>query len=876
MSSPVFDGVIAQVQEALRVARPTLAIAELTPLLATHLTLTQQAHAHALLAQAYEFTSQWEEVAQLLRRYEDRAQMAELPLSLQALLCRRLASLHTEQGEWPVALHFARQALHLAELDDHPSDQGEAHQALGKAYRLLGQPAFARQHFQAALNLHQALGARVLMARSYFGLSAVATGSSEYALARQVLHRAFNLVSKADDPLLYGLLCSMQASTLMLEETAPLAERVLWFERARAAFEQVGHRRFLARVLGNWGDQLLRVGNWQEGERLLQQALALSQELQDRRALANALESLAELHVRQGKYEISQSYLAEALSWVEGRDHFVELQVRLSMARLHWQQGHATPARAAFAAVVARAGETEAKQWQVAAQLYLAEMALSEGQETTAADLLTTCQPDVEKLRSLGLMGHLRFVEGRLAFVQQQFVPAREALDQARTIFAISGQRWWLGRTQFALAEVLTQAGQHAAAHEVVQQAEREFQAVAAQPFLQQIHQWRRQHPLPTCNGRRETKQSPEVPLQRLPETEGVGRLLRAVAFREVLLRELLALVQAELPTSRITLYEHSEVGARRLLLTSEVRSRSETPTIFRLEPWQCAPLDVEMTPAPTLTPKLSNLLQAAQIGLEACAARERATFTTASEQQAEHLDRPLPGLLYQSQAMRKLAADIHQIQGSEVTILLLGESGTGKEVVARALHALSVRRARPFVPFNCANLSAELLASQLFGHHKGAFTGATQHSAGVIRAAQQGTLFLDEIGELPLEVQPKLLRFLQDKEIHPLGAGTPEKINVRVVAATNRPLEELVKAGRFREDLYFRLNVIPLHVPPLRERREEIPLLARHFLAQYGAAAQKPALELCPEALDVLTVYDWPGNVRQLALNHNKSYLVG
>ena len=199
MSSPVFDGVIAQAQEALRVARPTLAISELTPLLATHLTLPQQAHAHGLLAQAYELNSQWDEVAKLLRPYEDRARTTGLPLSIQHLLCRRLASLHTEQGELPTALHFARQALHLAELDDHPSDQGEAHQALGKAYRLFGQPVFARQHFQAALNLHQALGARILMARSYFGLSAVATGSSEYALARQVLNRAFNLVNEADD-----------------------------------------------------------------------------------------------------------------------------------------------------------------------------------------------------------------------------------------------------------------------------------------------------------------------------------------------------------------------------------------------------------------------------------------------------------------------------------------------------------------------------------------------------------------------------------------------------------------------------------------------------------------------------------------------------
>jgi DNA-binding NtrC family response regulator/tetratricopeptide (TPR) repeat protein len=864
MPSPVFDRVIAQAQEALRIASPTLAISQLTPLLTVSLTPAQQAHAHALLAQAYELQSQWDEAARLLRPYEDRARTTELPLSLQHLLCRRLASLYTEQGELPTALHFARQALHLAEHDDNSSDQGEAHQALGKAYRLLGQPVFARQHYQAALNLHQTLGARVLMARSYFGLSAVAAGSSEYLLARQSLRRAFNLVSDADDPLLYGLLCGMQASTLVLEETAPLAERVQWFARARAVFERIGHQRFLARVLGNWGDQLMRVGQWQEGEDLLRQALALSQALQDRRMLANGLESLAELYLRQGKYEHSQSYLAEALSWVEGCDHFVELQMRLAIARLHWQQGHSAQARAAFAQIVTRAGETEARQWQVAAQLSLVEMALSEGQIASVEELLHSCRPAVEKLCSLGMTGQLRFLEGRLALAQRRFLSAREALEQAHTMFTVSEQRWWVGRTRFALAEVLLSLGQRQAAHTLLQQAEQDFAAVAAAPLQQQLQQWRRQFLSPAPA--KERLPEPEPAPLPLPESEGFGRLLRAVAFRAVLLRELLALLQAELPTHHIALWERSETDARKMLLASAHRPlrASETPALIRLEPWQSTPLEVQITPAPTLTPRLADLLQTAQSGLELCAGRERAVFTMASEQQAEHLERPLPGLFYQSQAMRALAADIYSIQGSDATVLLLGESGTGKELIARAIHTLSDRRERPFVPFNCATLPAELVASHLFGYRKGAFTGATQNSQGVIRAAENGTLFLDEIGELPLEVQPKLLRFLQEREIHPLGAATPEQVHVRVIAATNRALEEMVKTGRFREDLYYRLNIIPLRVPPLRERREEIPLLVRHFLQQHQTA-HRPAVELCTEALDALMTYSWPGNVRQL-----------
>jgi DNA-binding NtrC family response regulator len=195
--------------------------------------------------------------------------------------------------------------------------------------------------------------------------------------------------------------------------------------------------------------------------------------------------------------------------------------------------------------------------------------------------------------------------------------------------------------------------------------------------------------------------------------------------------------------------------------------------------------------------------------------------------------------------------------------VIITGESGVGKEVVARAIHDLSSRAGRPYVTFNCAATPRELFEGQLFGHRKGAFTGATSDQPGTIRAADGGTLFLDEIGELPLDMQPKLLRFLENGEVSPLGERRPVTVDVRVVAATHRDLEALVRQGRFREDLYFRLQVIPLRVPPLRERREDIPALARHFLRELGPKGRAPVL--APDALAVLTAHDWPGNVREL-----------
>jgi tetratricopeptide (TPR) repeat protein len=275
MSAPTLDQLFHQAKEALRAAQPALALTHLQQLPVRSLTPPQQAQADALRAHAYEYHSQWSEVARLLHPYEDRTRTAMLPVAVNHLLCLRLASLHTEQGELPRALHCARQSLELAKLAEDRSAQGEAHQMLGKAYRLLGQLVFARQHYQAALNLHQAVGARVLMAWSYLGLSVVATGSSEYALARQSLQRAFNLVTAADDPLLYGLLCSVQASTLMLEETAPLAERIHWFAEAKTAFANIGHRRFLARTHRQLGRSTLAGRARASGARVVARSIGL-------------------------------------------------------------------------------------------------------------------------------------------------------------------------------------------------------------------------------------------------------------------------------------------------------------------------------------------------------------------------------------------------------------------------------------------------------------------------------------------------------------------------------------------------------------------------------------------------------------------------
>ena len=245
-----------------------------------------------------------------------------------------------------------------------------------------------------------------------------------------------------------------------------------------------------------------------------------------------------------------------------------------------------------------------------------------------------------------------------------------------------------------------------------------------------------------------------------------------------------------------------------------------------------------------------------------------QALAQSAPQREQARLRRELPAapprLIGASRPMRQLIELIARAARSTSTVLIIGESGTGKELVARAIHDLSGRRGA-FVAVNCAAIPAELIEAELFGHTGQAFTGAKQARTGLFEAAEGGTLFLDEIGDLPLAVQPKMLRVLQEGMVRRVGADRERAVNVRAVAATNRDLENEVREGRFREDLYWRLNVIALRVPPLRERPFDIPLLVEHFINKVALAAGSPPLDVTAEALAILTAYAWPGNVREL-----------
>jgi DNA-binding NtrC family response regulator len=239
--------------------------------------------------------------------------------------------------------------------------------------------------------------------------------------------------------------------------------------------------------------------------------------------------------------------------------------------------------------------------------------------------------------------------------------------------------------------------------------------------------------------------------------------------------------------------------------------------------------------------------------------------------EEVEHLRREVRAykkfgaLIGQNSVMWQIYGIIGAVSANKSTVLVTGESGTGKELVARTIHQKGPWADRPFVAINCGAMSETLLDSQLFGHRRGAFTGAIADHNGVFQTANGGTLFLDEIADIPLVLQVKFLRAVQEKEVTPLGSSRPIKVDVRIIAASNRNLEEEVKKGTFRDDLYYRLNVVPIHLPPLRERREDIPLLIEHFIATFSTEYRVEPKKVVPEALEKLVSYPWPGNIREL-----------
>ncbi|HEX4945913.1 MAG TPA: sigma 54-interacting transcriptional regulator, partial [Blastocatellia bacterium] len=633
--------------------------------------------------------------------------------------------------------------------------------------------------------------------------------------------------------------------------------------------------RLIVNAYSNLGYSLLRFGEMKRAQEVLFDSLHQAQECEALLIEASTLESLGELFYLQGDFASANQYLNRSLTILQeiraGFNHAMALLTAGRGSLLARNVGEALSVFRESLEICDRMGDPRGR---AAAQLCLIEAHLAAGELAEAQSLLKDITPEIERLDTTFLIGHLREVSGAVALSFKKTDDAVRAFNQAITIREVMGDRYRLALAHFYLGQAHAQRGETDAAGKAYATAQSLWQELNAQPMLERLDEAQQEL---------EARALPSI-LQLSAGEQVISlviRLLEAEFAREVLFHELIRILHDELAIAPVIIFHEGNEGvltplafrgcdeAQANAVGKEILQRQINPLeagVYRLvERNETIWLYLGKRQAPLPDSLLELLIKQFRLGLERSRHPEIIAPYPASATPHELHPVSLPGLVYRSEAMRKVVEQVLSLRSSDITVLITGETGTGKELVARAIHAFSKRASFPFIPFNCAAAPRELIESQLFGHRRGAFTGATADFPGMIGAAEKGTLFLDEIGELARELQPKLLRFLQNGEVQRIGETMPRTADVRVLAATNRDLEEMVAAGDFRPDLFYRLNVIQFHLPALRERREEIPLLADHFLARYMAQEDKKGIKLAPQTLTLLKQYDWPGNARQL-----------
>ncbi len=839
------------------------------------------ANARLALSVAIEMHGDHQKSLQSLAMYEADGAAAKLPADIALKLRVQIAIGQNYCGDHPRAVASLKAAL--KELSDEQA--APVYTALARIYRSINESSIARDYSQKALQVYRQSGDWRGLAEGYFGmaLADLKEGLNESALEN--FTHALTLIGDHPATFLLGKVYSNMAG-ICWRMNRP-KDGIAYLEKAIEYYEHSDHHMMAAIAYNNLGLNLMLIGQWDRAHESYNRSLSLITEIDPRdEKVPMALDSLGELCLFRGELEEARNYLerAVALAQESGNKWHIAQTLR-TMARCYFATNEPALAFARAQQALDTAHEIDDGNSIWESQLLLAESHLRlQDLASCAAKLSDLSEQTSDSPSAIGLSGETHRLQGLLAMAKSDAAAATQHFGSCLSMFELLGDRYRTGRAHFDLGRsyMLSQselAGEH------LTRAVNIFRELGARGALAvaqaACEEWDR------TPRQQERKREAAVQLITL-------RLAEAVASRALLLRELAAVIRQETAAKQIMVLEPDEEQKQRIVVAHgfddddgaatriadefaatdaaarqgfarrrnvkliTLKSSNSLPATLLISPAECAVLPNGM--------QLDPLLRVVELGMDVCALRSRtATDAGAEQEEGSGGSGLMTGFIHSSPAMTRLVEEVNKIRSSDVTVLVTGESGTGKELVARAIHALSARRDKVFVPFNCTAVPKELSESYLFGHRRGAFTGAVTDSSGVIRASAGGTLFIDEVGDLPLDVQPKLLRFLQEGEIQPLGEQKPIKIDVRIIAATNTDLEDLVAQGKFREDLYYRLNVIRLRVPPLRERRSEIPTIVNYYINHYSSKFGRHDIQITPQAVDLLMVADWPGNVRQL-----------
>ena len=835
------------------------------------------ARANCLLSESLELQGKHQDSFETLRRYESANALAALEFETQIRVQVRLSLAYNYTGDFPKAIALLNSALRQLKPNQTTAAHGSAYLALSRVYRTINEYPIARDHATAALAHFRDTGDWRGLAESYFALALVELYEGEYEFALEHLEQVLKLVGDHPATYLLGMTYTNLAAVCCFSRRAH--EGLAHLEKAVSYYETTEHQTNAVAGYNNLGVHLTLLGEWNRAENALEKALDLASNLDARSAkLPMLLDSMGELKVLRGELTEARELLERAVRIAdEHQNKWYEWQCLRTLGKCFLAEENPAQVLQTARKVFAIGESIGDRQALREARLLIAEAHLQNNDFDLCAAELNDAETEVSQTQiDLSFVGELRRLQGILAFAQGKFEIAKQHFGRGVSIFEMLGDRYRLALAHFWLGRSFAETNP-ARAREFVAQSIEDFAAMGAKLDLIRAETVLKN----LADAKFVTTDSPQTLVYSL-----TSRLTESIVSRELLLRELASVLRQETAADRVLIlsqeanlemrvvakYNFSESEIERVRNAEDLETFAQTEDFFcrRFSPPNAAPAFLLIAPfASAILPEnlaLEPLLRVVELGLTMCAAQENAQPKRRKNAAPMTVEKDLlPDFIYASPVMERLVAEIQKIRSSDVTVLITGESGTGKELVANAVHQISARHSKPFIAFNCTAVSKDLSDAHLFGHRKGAFTGANSDSPGMIRTAAGGTLFLDEIGDLPLDIQPKLLRFLQEGEIQPLGEQRPIKVDVRVIAATNADLEQMVKDGRFREDLYYRLNVIRLHAPPLRTRRTDIPVLVNHYLKIYAEKFGRRNIEFAPQTLDLLMAFDWAGNVRQL-----------
>ncbi|MEJ7623536.1 MAG: sigma 54-interacting transcriptional regulator [Pyrinomonadaceae bacterium] len=838
-----------------------------------------------LLSFTLETTGRYKESLETVKPFADEETLSKLTPETQVRVTTQLALAFSNNGDQPKAVTLLKDNLVKAEANDLRALTGGIDIALARVYRKLSEYPICRDHAQRALDNFRETGNWLGMAEAYREVanSYHQEGSSEKSL--ESFQLGINIIGENSAPFMLGKLYTDMSGAYWFIRRPQ--DGIACLEKSIQFFDRTEHAVNTVIAYNNLGINLILTGDWKKAEEMVRRALAIG-ERENYVHVAGIYDSLGELKILEGNLEEAEKLLDKAVAFAREHKHpWYTVQSMRNLGRCYLAQGRSKKAISKARETIDYALEIGNKHYANMTGLVLAEAYVEQKLIEEAEDALREIESS-DPSKDYFVLGNIQRIRGLAALCDSDSELAVHHFSRALTNFETAGDLYHTGLMNYLVgANLDDRLAARAAKH--LTSALDVFKKLGLIPFIEKIgKELERVRLTPVIAETRAEGRVNSVVSQLL-----TLRLAEATASRELLFRELIAVLQQESNAKKIVIAQYNDqkrlypfithgysppesnelagkVGEALASGTEKVLSRSKNLAVFQLRTKAAQPAVLIINPQTGAElsdgSSLAPLLRVVEMGMDLIALSEgktRPSLTNESSSLASHSI--MPGFIHSSPAMTTLVEEVNKIRSSDVTVLVTGESGTGKELVSRAVHALSNRKDRIFVPFNCTAVPKELAEGHLFGYRKGAFTGAVNDSPGTIRTADGGTLFLDEVGDLPLDVQPKLLRFLQEGEIQPLGEKRPLKVDVRIIAATNMPLEDKVADGSFREDLFYRLNVIRLRVPPLRERRAEIPPIVNHYIGEYSKRFGKANVTFMPQTVDMLMVCNWEGNVRQL-----------